>query len=260
MYKRILLLILSVQLVGVTALQAARGPQNVSNSPHNMSSTRVNDPVYSDDYYISSNEDEVCVFCHTPHGGLARPGLWNRDLPTQTFTHYTSATADTFLQTNVNRAVSDESLICLSCHDGITSPSAVINPNNGTGGLPELNGGTASPLVYVFGGPNALIGAEMLPGDPFSIDPATRGSAMNDDHPISFDYDAIESTKPTKFQLSSFAEGRGIRFFDNSYGTKSVECSTCHDPHVDYWANSSYTPFLVTSNSASYICLSCHKK
>ena len=61
--------------------------QNVANTIHNLSSTST----YF--FYQSDNVDEVCVFCHTPHGGLLTGPLWNHSLPdANNFTHYNSAT------------------------------------------------------------------------------------------------------------------------------------------------------------------------
>jgi predicted CXXCH cytochrome family protein len=39
-----------------------------------------------------------------------------------------------------------------------------------------------------------------------------------------------------------------------------MECSSCHDPHVDYVADADYTPFLIRPNDRSKLCLTCHIK
>ena len=67
--------------------------------------------------------DEVCVFCHTPHGASTNvPGtgtgpLWNRSNSNYTYTMYSSAT----LSATVSAAPTGSSAMCMSCHDGVTS-------------------------------------------------------------------------------------------------------------------------------------------
>jgi hypothetical protein len=55
------------------------------------------------------------------------------------------------------------------------------------------------------------------------------------------------------------AQADGVRFFG---ATNYIECSTCHDPHVNYSASGdpAYTPFLITPNTNSNLCLACHIK
>ncbi len=112
----------------VVAVSArAKGTPGVANTMHNLSVTGVdykfgNTPGTSCYSFPPNNVSEICVFCHTPHGGLTQGPLWNRNLPaaTGTFTHYSSSTLTIH---NVGgytsgRAVGDESRLCMSCHDG----------------------------------------------------------------------------------------------------------------------------------------------
>jgi hypothetical protein len=87
--------------------------------------------------FQSTNEDEVCIFCHTPHGGIATVGtskvpLWNRTLNlNEAFTMYDSQTfnGDT---SYVGGKPTGMSLLCLSCHDGVsTSTAFLITPRRG---------------------------------------------------------------------------------------------------------------------------------
>ena len=62
---------------------------DVAGTKHNLS-------VASSGTVKAVTEDEVCVFCHTPHGATQFPGspLWNRQLSSQTYTTYTSPSLD----------------------------------------------------------------------------------------------------------------------------------------------------------------------
>ena len=114
-------------LVGLTIAAAALAQTgaNVANSKHNLSSTGPG-PV------TTSDENQVCVFCHTPHGATISPGapLWNRQLSTQTYTTYTSSSLDAETIAGQLQQPAGSSKLCLSCHDG----SLAIGTVNVSGG------------------------------------------------------------------------------------------------------------------------------
>jgi hypothetical protein len=111
--------------------------ENIRETKHNLA---ANTDI------LSSGTSEVCVFCHTPHGGrtdVAGGGapLWNRALPPSTqFTNYTSPNFDNDLgaETAGPKGVS---LACLSCHDGTIALDAMINAP-GSGGFTPANRNT----------------------------------------------------------------------------------------------------------------------
>lgn len=230
----------------------ARGPAAVSNTVHNLSTTAPIDPVFLTAFY-KSNEDEVCIFCHTPHGGSLTGPLWNHTLTAASFTHYNSATLSSQIGAT-NRPPSSESLLCLSCHDGTVSVYSMYNTSNDIGQPYNENVGPGSEdtrIAYQWG---AGEGADLT-------------TDLSDDHPISFSYNAVINnipysagqSKAGQLRDTGVATGAGIRFFG---ATQRVECSSCHDPHVDYVSagNTGYAPFLVTTNSGSKLCLACHNK
>lgn len=253
-----ILLILVVAMLAAAAVQA-KGPQGVSKTVHNLSSTSP-DPGYR-----STNEDEVCIYCHTPHGGSLSAPLWNRNLPgpADSFLHYSSATLLPALAGTwtTNRPVSTESLLCLSCHDGGVAMNSIINYSNSTGALPNQN----FPMTPMFIGVGSIIG-DITDASGF---PMYETRNLSDDHPISFSfYDVYNAgSYDDKLHTISYAEGKGVRFFPTGggevVGGKRVECSSCHDPHVDYTqttGNTAYAPFLITPNAGSNLCLACHVK
>jgi hypothetical protein len=264
---RILTLMLLVVLLFIPALTCAKGPAGVVNGVHNLSATGVSKswdgtPVAS---LYATNTEQVCVFCHTPHGGSLDAPLWNRENPAG-FTHYNSAMLSTDLGLSVNRAPGQETLLCLSCHDGSISVNHVTNvPNYTIDGLPlqTWNGEENTEIIddISSGGPGKRIGG----GQALS----SGTGDLTDDHPISFSYqDVYDSDTYTlgprggTLKPLQDAKDNGVEFF--GAGDDFVECSSCHDPHVNYidalGGNSAYAPFLIMSNSGSALCLACHTK
>jgi predicted CXXCH cytochrome family protein len=211
--------------------------------------------------------DQVCVFCHTPHGANTNKGyttnpnnptvgpniggqyLWNRALPANTFQVYTS---ETYSQKNNPPQPGIHSLLCLSCHDGIGAMNVLLNyPADWDTGW--------SPLINQFGdAPNdptikfLNIGEASCSGDD-----CTGGTDLRNDHPVGFNYqDAYNSDQTGLKPLSSLPLILQQRL---QLSNNNVECSTCHDPHL---TNTSYpgNMFLVRSMNGSQLCLDCHNK
>lgn len=251
--KSILVTLVLLALGAVPAL-AVKGTPNVANTVHNLS-------VWQTDWMIASaNEEEICIFCHTPHGGSLTGPLWNRANSAQVYTHYTSSTLSSQVAASRGQNIYDESRLCLSCHDGSISMYTVMNANNvtlqpqpfwGTGFMRGATGLTQGPRIGM--GRNADGTVNEISND------------LSDDHPISFKYlpvltDAAKDSN--RLQTIAYAEGQGVRFFPigAADADKRVECSSCHDPHVDYTTAAAYTPFLITPNAGSALCLACHNK
>lgn len=232
----------------------AKGTPNVANTVHNLSSTNP-DPLNP---YVTDSP-EVCVFCHTPHGGTTGRPLWNRNDPASTWQFYDSITLSATVAAVAT--VNAESLMCLSCHDGSIATNRVINPTNG---LTGFNAPQATNLLMG----DAMI--ETLSDYPLISSRIGAGNTdrwngtgdLRDDHPISFNYKTIlDLNQDPELKPIATAQAAGVRFFPPGSSTEyRVECSSCHDPHVDYISQPAYTPFLITSNAGSNMCLGCHNK
>lgn len=112
--------------------------EDVFNTKHNLA---ANTDI------LATGTTEVCVFCHTPHGGrtdVAGGGapLWNRALPPTpgNFQSYTSPNFDN-IQSGQTVGPKGVSLACLSCHDGVIAFDALINAP-GSGGFQPSNRAT----------------------------------------------------------------------------------------------------------------------
>jgi predicted CXXCH cytochrome family protein len=205
-----------VALSPVPLLAQAASPDNVSGSKHNMSSRSG-----------LTNYNEVCVYCHTPHGGQTQNApLWNRNFGTGPYQMYNSSYSSTIDMT-VAASPQGVSLACLSCHDGTIGLDVVINrPNSdttkvGTGNTMPANGGQFF---------------------------ANLGTDLRNDHPVSITYDNVADPA---FNPSGGGKVGGVL----PLYLGRVECGTCHNPH-----NTSFSPFLRVSNSASNLCRTCHIK
>ena len=225
-----------------------------------------------------SGTEEVCVFCHTPHGGdtAAIVPLWNRTLeanPDSTYTTYDQLGTST-LDGEV-AAVGSVSIACLSCHDGTQAIDSIINePGSGLDST-SFNAGSWS-------GDN--IDSDGL----LDAGVASIGTDLQNDHPIGIQYGGggIDSNSPladttdVNFFTPDFENGANgpVWWIDidgngnkdatdvpmftrsNAYTGQNnpepfVECATCHDPH-----STTNGMFLRASNLGSGLCLACHDK
>jgi predicted CXXCH cytochrome family protein len=192
--------------------------------------------------------EEICVFCHTPHSASSAGFLWNRTNPAATgYTMYTSSTVTSAGPTGLT-------LMCMSCHDGITSIAVgtLINAPYSALGRSQVT------LVGAYGKIGDLYKNDfLLPGWRANIGnlvPGVGGTVANlsDDHPVSFTWvpGITGINEPTDALRGAWPAGPELKLFNGR-----MECSTCHDVH-----DSANPPFLRMSNTNSNMCLSCHIK
>jgi len=112
---------------------------SIANTRHNLTQqiTGLNSSLMDTQ---RNQYEQVCVYCHTPHGAndtLDAP-LWNRTHLNTTYTTY-----DTLGTSTLTQAVSQpgvNSLTCLSCHDGTVGIDSIINmPNANSAGTASGN-------------------------------------------------------------------------------------------------------------------------
>ena len=195
---------------------------DIKNTKHNFSSSR--DPSFNP--LGLADYGEVCVYCHTPHGGQTDAPLWNRAFGAGPYQIYSSPSIDMTIgqPTGVT-------LACLSCHDGTIGIDVVTNPPNSSIALP-----TGRTLADIYpSGPDAF---------------KVLGTDLRNDHPVAVIFD---NTKDAMFRPIADIKSDGLRFYGT--GANEVTCATCHNPH-----NKTNVPFLRKSNSASGLCLTCHIK
>lgn len=224
------LLLAGVALLA-TAAPRALGAQPVTgirNTRHNLSASSANT-------VRATSETELCVFCHTPHGGRTDAPLWNRDFSDQAYTPYTSPS----LQGGTGQP-NGFSKLCLSCHDGSIALGAVTNAPNAGSGAPLTMTGAAGDGTMPAG--------------------ATRiGTNLLNHHPISFAYDAGLRTDDGELADPSTLGASGVRLYEGATtGVRdNVQCTTCHDPHTD--ALPDFLRLDPRGRTGS-LCLTCHVK
>jgi predicted CXXCH cytochrome family protein len=212
----------------------AMAQSNVADTMHNLSATAGADQITD----RSTDEDQICVFCHTPHQATPAAPLWNH---TQTgvasYGVYVSPTLDAADIADIGGGV-DVSNLCMSCHDGTLGVNDLGNPANDTGGNPAMGSGTELDAS----------------GRILAARPTNMGTSLSDDHPVNFTYDSALASADgglvTPFSSAYVDAAQEIPLFNGK-----VQCASCHDPH-----DNTNEPFLTKTNSGSQLCSTCHQK
>lgn len=227
----------AVGLLLATAVGATAQNEGIVDTRHNFSNSSGRDIAggFSDLSASVADYGEVCVYCHTPHGGQTNAPLWNRQYTTQTFQMYNDGTGGSSdLDMTFAAQPTGVSLACLSCHDGTIGIDVIINRPNASAAASIGN-----TLTDLYGGV-----------DPDSI--KILGVDLRNDHPISMVYDPANDGQ---FNTVASIEGAGLKLYDDpTLGADVVQCATCHNPHTQN------ATFLRIPNGASSLCLTCHIK
>lgn len=210
--KKVLVLVVALMLVASGAMAA-----NITGSSHDLSAL------------ATGLDGELCVFCHTPHGGGTQAPLWNRGAGVD-------ITAELGYSAYVNANTLDATMtytgdvpLCMSCHDG----------NMGRQ-LTNFKNASVTPTEAAVGTLTMTAGPSLL------------GVDMTNDHPAGFTYpaDGVDAGLHTLATVNAASMLRG---------TNEVWCASCHNVH-DYGDTTDMQPFLRVSNTNSDLCLTCHNK
>lgn len=219
--------------LGVAVLAGLLASANTAYA--SIASTKHNLSISGTGTVKSTDETEICIFCHTPHQAIKNNNipLWNHNLSsTASYGVYTSPTFDGASSISdlggTNAATAAVSNLCLSCHDGTIAINSLNNPSNATGGNPTMTGTAAGGVI---------------PAGTSNI-----GTDLTDDHPVNFLYDAALYAADNSLHDPSGLTG--VRLFNGF-----VQCASCHDPH-----ESTNATFLRVDNTGSALCLKCHNK
>ncbi len=175
---------------------------------------------------------KICIACHAPHHtdvSTTDAPLWNHEVTAAAYTLYSSATLDASIG-----QPSGLSKLCLSCHDGTV---AVDN----------------------FGG--------VTTGTSFVSTAGNLGSALNDDHPVGFTYDAtlvttdgaLHEPTTTNITIGSGGQTKSGTIANLMLYSGKMECSSCHDVHNTFTADAG-TSLVKVTQAGSALCLTCHNK
>jgi hypothetical protein len=223
--------------------------------------------------------DQVCVFCHTPHGAdtAAPVPLWNKVLtPGTAYQRYSVLATPTF--DSEEAPVGSVSLACLSCHDGTQAMDVVLN-SPGTGGYDPAGAEIDSVAIDSMANtPVPNLGTDLSNVHPVSMQYGGGGALATDlDGLFSGTLGDPDFEAPVKATIN----GQAIWWVDSvaNNGTREktdmllysrtdlsataepfVECGSCHDPHNSDNQAGQQVSFLRTSNAASAVCTACHIK
>ncbi|NTU41794.1 MAG: hypothetical protein HGA78_01820 [Nitrospirales bacterium] len=195
----------------------------------------------------ATSEDQVCVFCHTPHGAVTTP-LWNHTLSTVSYQlpAGTMASWRSMLSTPQNPPDGD-SRLCLSCHDGTVAVGSVVN----------LRG--ASPTVAMQGTEGGKIPASYT---------TSLGTDLSGHHPVSIEVSSsllsdkgeqcnnnLVSMRICTPQPPLTLRPTANLYVKGPHTGVGIQCSTCHDAH-----DNSRGAFLRSGapGNTTDLCTRCH--
>ncbi|HEX4085058.1 MAG TPA: cytochrome c3 family protein [Chthoniobacteraceae bacterium] len=166
---------------------------SILDSPHNLG-------VSGPGVFRAKSQTDVCIFCHSPHGGESNTPLWNHRKSAASYTTYSSST----MVAKVGQP-NGSSALCLSCHDG-TIALGMVNS-------------TAKPI-------------EMRNSAVAITGSANLGTDLSQDHPVSFTYNSALAARQGK--LADPGKLKGPVRLDANH---EVQCTSCHDPHNDQYGD-----------------------
>lgn len=145
-----------------------------------------------------------CKSCHAPHQASAKGEvlLWARSFSTTTtFGVYTTPTMDSvptevggnYSGTNLPTGVRQYTVLCLSCHDGITTPS--------------------------------VIGAS----DGAAIANPTNADGLKNDHPVNM---AFNPSVDAGLEPIATVKASAVKLYSDGTN-ETVQCGSCHNVHDD---------------------------
>lgn len=257
----------------------------IAATPHNLSSTGT----VGNNRLTNAGTDQICVFCHTPHGASMAdeaPPLWNKNLKEYDATFKTYADTQSSSIDGTILTIGSVSVACLSCHDGTQAMDNIINAPGRDG---FSTGGAADGLqgaTWIWQGPR--VGAE---GRLEGFANLKDASDLQNDHPIGIqycggglnesatdaadcrdgDFKSVQTRNINNQDVFWVETGLGganrdkqdIILYTRDFGTDgkgpSVECASCHDPHVESKGTDNIN-FMRVSTAGSAICLACHVK
>ena len=242
----------------------------IAQSVHNLGVTGTGPSANGGQRNQFTGTAEICVFCHTPHGGNSNAAvpLWNRYLNSpgvySTYDQLGTSTFDAKVA-----PVGSVSIGCLSCHDGTMAIDSMINEPGSGADNPGFSAGVWTGDDNVPGGgigPNSNTGAgKLAPGIVQNL-----GTDLTNDHPVGMQYagGGISASKPILPQGSTndpdFAEvlykvkdGKFLWWVDHDWRTGGDGVRTKRD--IMLYTRDSSNGYPGQSQQEPFVeCASCH--
>jgi predicted CXXCH cytochrome family protein len=255
---------------------AAEAVEDIAKTKHNLSSRGISAQGGTEGFTVfSPATGEICVFCHTPHGGIEgatiRGPLWNRHLSTGSYKLYDQVWSRSFEGEVHPGAPTGYSRLCLSCHDGTIALGSVVNAP-GSGGFSSTTQETVPVVQQIPGGGTTASGIHMPTGSgEYGGDTRRLGTDLTNDHPVSFRFDSALAAYDTELvdpgpPPANIAAPTPISPLRRAEGTTpgvydSVQCTSCHNPHAVTYPKFLRAPIWQDDPAGNNIlCLNCHEK
>lgn len=216
----------------------------ILNTKHNLSVTGPGN-------IKATSEQEVCVFCHIPHHAQPGKPLWNRSMPQSAYTMYESEylkrtnyplPADLGITEGTPGSLSRQ---CLSCHDGTVAIGSVYMVRG------NILGNTLIDMLGVNTDGTMPLTSEGFIGTDLSIH-----------HPVGIEYDPTNiknfDVGSKSIELKNIPDAPLKLYTYN--GKQYVECSSCHDPHIENTKFLRVTSGINHGDNVKKTCMSCHDK
>src|SRR4030067_258531 len=256
-----------------------------------IASTSAKEDVFNTKHNLSANPNivgsgtptttEVCIYCHTPHGGRTDVGgtagqtdgsapLGNKAISSANYNMYESPNFDP-VANNQGAKPLGVSQACLSCHDGTVAFDTLINaPGSGGYNAATFSGSSPSSLGHNLNGP--LVDQNDNTFNETTASPFPNlGTDLRNDHPISMEICNGTTAHDPQFDeacAASVVSGNilkisrtgnfantdirdAIRAYKSSAtnGRWFVECASCHNPHEASRPGNANGPYLDKVNS-----------
>ena len=260
---------------------------DITNTRHNFSASAPSTlPNGQTRNVQAQSENQICVFCHTPHGAdKTLTPLWNRALSNAQYNTYNSASLDATGPGVALDQPNGVSKLCLSCHDG-TMAIGAVNVLNGS--MTDMDPNTIDIPMSGTNSGGTMPSGPAGPGTSGELTGFTRrlGTDLTNDHPISVAFDANLANNDGEMRFPNNEQHLVVRGGAQRPGTDDihlepapgvttgglVQCNSCHDPHIRDTSNENIKflrlnrlqkadpvdgPFSKTND---IICLACHLK
>ena len=184
---RVLPVLFTLTVILLFAQASHSTGESIRDTKHNLSVSGTGEK------YKATEEERVCIFCHTPHHASTVTPLWSRDVGGSVYNLYASTTmeAQPGQPTGASR-------LCLSCHDGTI----------------------ALGKLYAASEPIAGLESTLLPGA------SNLETDLSDDHPVSFSYTTSLASENEELRDPGILPP-AIRLEDGHL----LQCTACHNPH-----------------------------
>lgn len=231
--KHVFTIVAMLVLFTASAFAQYSAVGKVLNSKHDLSSGSTSGGIKS------SDQTQVCVFCHVAHQASAaakQQPLWNHTMTATNFTTAYASPTFTALGTGITAigpgtaGSATTSHLCLSCHDGTVGVNSLYKFNSTIPDTGDLVGGKLAGI-------------------------GSLGTDLSSSHPVNFSMDQSTWTKTNTHIVSintttHATTGTVALPLD---GSNKLQCASCHTSH-----DNTNTNFLRDSLTGSAICLDCH--